>query len=115
VNRGRVDGSLSIAPDTKLVTVLNVLGTKANVTDRNGNKHDIPIDTLRYKGDPPAPGEIWYIDRYLGGYTFVAIVGYMAPRVSAAAVAALEAIDLSAVADTATRTALEAIREALTG
>jgi hypothetical protein len=59
-----------------MVEVLNVLDRKAVVRDRNGTRHTIAIDLLRYKGEPPAPGEVWYVDRYLGGWSFVAIVGY---------------------------------------
>lgn len=64
----------SMAPPVKLVEVINVLGDRATVRDTVGNTHAIPLTTLRYKGEPPAVGEVWYVDKYLGGYTFVAIV-----------------------------------------
>jgi hypothetical protein len=102
------------SPNTRIVEVLHVEGNLATVRDKHGVRKEIRVDVLRYKGDPPEPGEVWVLDRTLGHMTFSAIVGY-SQRTSAQTKAALEAIDFSAVADPATKAALEALREALTG
>lgn len=68
----------SIAPQTKIVTVMGVLGNMATVRDGMGLNHQIRTDILRAKGKAPVAGETWYIDKMLGGWAFQAIVGYVA-------------------------------------
>lgn len=64
----------SQASTVSLVEVVNVSDDRAMVRDALGRQHSIPLRTLRYKGHPPSVGEVWYVDKHLGGYSFAAIV-----------------------------------------
>ena len=57
---------------------MGVLGNMATVRDGMGLNHQIRTDILRSKSKAPAAGEVWYIDKMLGGWAFQAIVGYNA-------------------------------------
>lgn len=60
---------------SKVVEVLNIHERLATVRDSAGIKHTVDLDVLRYKGHPPSVGELWFIDKSLGFYSFVAIIG----------------------------------------
>lgn len=66
-------GGMGFGP--KIVEILNVFNDQASVRDRSGARHTIPLSITRYKGPAPTVGEVWYIDKSLGFYTFLAIVG----------------------------------------
>lgn len=70
------NAGLSIAPQTKTVEILGVLGNLATVRDGFGVTHQIRTDVLRSKSKAPKAGEIWFIDKMLGAWAFQAIVGY---------------------------------------
>jgi hypothetical protein len=72
--RATVDQTTSLGAPWTLVEVTNVHENLATVREPTGVQHTVRTDVLRYKGHPPSPGETWFIDRYLGFYSFVAIV-----------------------------------------
>lgn len=47
--------------------------------DDFGRLVEVRTDVLRAKGQPPAVGEFWYVDRQYGGWTFALVVGNFDP------------------------------------
>ena len=72
-NMAQIRGG-EVGLSSKVVEVVNVLGTEAVVRDRAGTQHTVPLDVLPYKGEAPSVGEVWFVDRRYGtGWTFSAI------------------------------------------
>lgn len=76
VSRPVYPGTTSHGAAYKQVQVISVNPTTyhANVVDQFGKQMDVRYDIIRAKGNPPAPGETWLIDRMYGFWTFGAIM-----------------------------------------
>lgn len=84
---------VSIAPQTKTVEVMGVMNSLATVRDGFGATHIIRTDVLRSKSKPPVAGEIWYVDKMLGGWAFQAVVGYKTADLTDARAVLLAQVD----------------------